>query len=46
MKTLHQRIKEAVEEYHNESLECAYDPEVLVHSICYEVQEFIKDNTK
>ena len=45
MTTLKDKIKEAVAEYHRDNSEFAYDPEVLVDSICHEVREFITKQT-
>lgn len=45
MTTLKDRIADAVNEYHRESSEHAYDPDVLVESICFEIQEFITKQT-
>jgi hypothetical protein len=34
---LEDRVRAAVMEYHRENSECAYDPDVLVESIMYEI---------
>lgn len=39
MKPLKDRIAEAVAEYHRDNSEHAYDPEVLVESIMYEINQ-------
>lgn len=36
---LEYRVREAVMEYHRENSECAYDPDVLVESIMYEINK-------